>query len=85
MFHFTCDAAFDKRDTAYPFFASPTRTELICNNYKKITIGMTPKDVKAILSAPDEIHPLYEPKMKNAKKSVIHTAMCSAVLLALEV
>ena len=57
-----------KEITAYPFFTSPTRAELICNNYKKIAVGMTSKDVKAILSAPNEIHPLYEPKMKNAKQ-----------------
>ena len=52
----------------YPYIASPERQEFITENYKKIKIGTTANEVKQILGSPDQILPLYEPKIKNASK-----------------
>ena len=52
----------------YPYVASPERKSVIENGYLKIENGMTPIQVEMILGKPDEVKPLYEPKVKKAKK-----------------
>lgn len=56
----------------YPFFASAERAAQIRQGYPGISAGMTPTQVANILGEPDEIRPLYEPKMK-APKLIGHT------------
>lgn len=56
-----------KEITTYPFLASEKRAATIRNNYKRVLVGMSPANVKAILGDPDEIRPLYEPVIKNGK------------------
>ncbi len=51
----------------YPFFASEERAKAIRGNYQRVTLGMSPKEVAAIIGAPDEVRTLYEPKIKRAK------------------
>ena len=53
--------------TTYPYFASEQRANTIRDNYQRITAGMSPQEVAAIMGAPDEIRILYEPKIKRAK------------------
>jgi len=52
----------------YPFKASPQREKTIRAGYTRIVAGMTPDQVKNILGEPDEVRPLYEPIVKNAKQ-----------------
>ena len=56
------------RQISYPYFATSERSNQIENNYKKIEIGMTPQEIKSLLGEPDEMHPLYEAKILNAKQ-----------------
>jgi len=51
----------------YPYIASADQAARIRNGYKKITMGMSPAEVTAILGQPDEVRGLYEPKYFNAK------------------
>lgn len=57
----------EKHITKYPFVSTPERSEEITANYTKIKNGMTEIQVEALLGAPDEIRPLYEPKIKHGK------------------
>jgi outer membrane protein assembly factor BamE (lipoprotein component of BamABCDE complex) len=52
----------------YPYVANPQRRSVIEQGYKKIEKGMTSKQVEEQLGEPDEIRPLYEPRVKNGKK-----------------
>lgn len=52
----------------YPFMANAEREKAIREGYKRVMVGMTPEQVKAILGEPDEIRPLHEPVMKNGKQ-----------------
>ncbi len=56
-----------KEIAVYPFNAPPARATIIRARYKDIRPGMRVSDVKTILGEPDEIRPLYEPKVKNAR------------------
>ncbi len=47
----------------YPYYANEERASLIINQYTKIEIGSTAKEVLSVLPQPDEIRDLYEPKM----------------------
>jgi hypothetical protein len=49
----------------YPFIANSERAATIRNGYKRITVGMTPAEVAAVLGESDEIRSLYEPKIKD--------------------
>jgi len=51
---------------AYPYVAPPERQAEIRNGMAKLTIGMTPADVEALMGKPDEVHELYD-RIKNAK------------------
>ena len=57
----------EKRITTYPFLATPERSVAILTNYTQIRNGMTAKQVESVLGVPDEIRPLYEPKITQAK------------------
>lgn len=57
-----------KEIATHPFVASQDRAALIRENHQRITKGMSPMDVKAILGEPDEIRPLYAPVVMNAKQ-----------------
>ena len=52
----------------YPFQASSNREAIIKLGYRRITIGMTQVQVKAILGEADEIRYLYEPRIKTGKR-----------------
>lgn len=54
--------------STYPYYASKERAAQIKDNYAKTQIGMVPKQVKELLGEPDEIHPLFEPKINNPKQ-----------------
>lgn len=51
----------------YPFVATSVRAAKIRNRYQEIKAGMSPAEVLALLDEPDEIRPLYEPRVKNGK------------------
>lgn len=51
-----------------PYVASPERQKQIKEGFPKIKPGMTPEQMKAILGDPDEVLPLYEPKIKTGKR-----------------
>lgn len=53
---------------AYPYEAPPERQKLIRTQWAAIQLGMSSKDVMAILENPDETTPLYEPKVKNPRR-----------------
>ena len=53
---------------SYPYVASPERQKFIIDNYKTIKINQTEQEVKQLLGTPEEIFPLYEPKVKHPKK-----------------
>lgn len=53
--------------TTYPHHASPEQQQRIWAGLSQIRHGMTMQQVHAILGEPDEILPLYEPIVKNAK------------------
>lgn len=55
-----------KEINTYPLFATPERAAKIRNGFPRIRAGMSPAEVMAFLGEPDEIHPLYEPRVKNA-------------------
>jgi len=57
----------EKRITTYPFVATPERSVAILTKYTQIENGMTAKQVESVLGIPDEIRPLYEPKIKQAR------------------
>ena len=54
--------------TAEVYIASPERAATIESQFPKIILGMDEMDVKALMGAPDEIRPLYEPRIKNARE-----------------
>ena len=58
----------EKHITQYPFVATQERHKAIIDNYQRITPGMTVAEVEAILGAPDEVRPLYEPKIETGKQ-----------------
>jgi hypothetical protein len=51
----------------YPYEAPVERQRLIRTQWTAIKPGMSSKNVIAILDKPDEIAPLYEPKVKNPR------------------
>ncbi|MBK8126081.1 MAG: hypothetical protein IPK56_05140 [Elusimicrobia bacterium] len=51
-----------------PYVAGHERKTSIEQGYAKIKIGMTPKQVEECVGNPDEVNPLYEPKIKNPKQ-----------------
>ena len=55
----------ERHITTHPFVAPPERAAAIRSNHTKVTVGMTPGEVAAVLGEPDEIRPLYEPIIKN--------------------
>jgi hypothetical protein len=57
----------EKYIAAYPFVAPPERAAAITANYTKIKNGITADQVESVLGVPDEVRPLYEPKLKNGK------------------
>jgi hypothetical protein len=57
-----------KEIATHPFVASHARAALIRDKHKRITPGMSPMDVKALLGEPDEVRPLYAPVAMNAKQ-----------------
>lgn len=59
------DFAF-RQITSYPFVATPKRAATVTRNFDKIANGMTPGEVKAVLGEPDEVRPLYGPRIKSA-------------------
>jgi hypothetical protein len=60
--------SFETREiTTYPFQASQQRAATIRNGYRRITTGMSARDVKAILGDPDEVRALYEPVIRDGK------------------
>src|SRR5689334_14254744 len=52
----------------YPYVATPERKRQIIAGFKQITPKMSAAQVQEILGTPDEIMPLYEPKIKNPKQ-----------------
>jgi len=58
----------EKLITTYPYYASEKRSVQIKNKYKQIKQGMTSKQVIQLLGDPDEIRPLYEPKIWGPKQ-----------------
>jgi hypothetical protein len=66
--------AFAQNDVAekliktYPYYASKLRASEIKDKYRKIQEGMTSKQVMQLLGEPDEISPLYEPKILEPKQ-----------------
>ena len=62
--------AFSQNDgMSYPYISSTERKKFITENYEKIQINQTEQEVKQILGTPDDILPLYEPKIKKPKKN----------------
>lgn len=55
----------DRQINAYPFAASPERAAAIRANHVRITHGMSPAEVKAILGEADEVLQLYAPRAKS--------------------
>ena len=55
-------------DIVYPYHATVERRTSINKGFLKIKQGLTVREVVSILGEPDEIHELYEPKIKNGKK-----------------
>lgn len=57
----TCPPSVDpprvRTASAYPVRATPERAAAIRENYRRITLGMSAADVKALLGEPDEIGP----------------------------
>jgi hypothetical protein len=51
--------------TTYPFFASAEREAVIRQNFRRVTVGMSPAEVAAILGRPDEIRAIYQPRIWN--------------------
>src|SRR5262245_8335532 len=60
-----------KQITTYPFIAAPERAATITNNFSRITPGMTPKEVTAILGEPDEVRSLHDPRIKTEKNNPV--------------
>jgi hypothetical protein len=56
-----------KEISSYPFHATPEREARIRGKYRRVANGMSPVEVTAILGEPDEIRPLYSPRIKNGK------------------
>ncbi len=56
-----------KEINTYPLFATPERAAKIREGFPQIRVGMSPAEVMALLGEPDEVHPLYEPRVKNAE------------------
>jgi outer membrane protein assembly factor BamE (lipoprotein component of BamABCDE complex) len=52
----------------YPYVATTERKTQIEYGFNKIEKGLTYKQVKNLLGQPDEIKPLYQPKIKNPKQ-----------------
>jgi len=46
---------------SYPYQASESRKAILVSKFHEIKTGMSEEEVVAILSQPDEIHPVYEP------------------------
>jgi hypothetical protein len=57
---------------SYPYKATPEREKQIREGYGQIKPGMTTAQMKKVLSEPDLVTPLYEPKVKSGKQ-VGHT------------
>lgn len=58
----------EKLITTYPYYASEKRSVQLKSKYKQIQQGMTSKQVIQLLGDPDEIRPLYEPKIWGPKQ-----------------
>jgi len=58
----------EKLITTYPYYASEKRSVQIKSKYKQIKQGMTSKQVIQLLGDPDEVRPLYEPKIWGPKQ-----------------
>lgn len=56
-----------KEINTYPLVAAPERAAKIRDGFSLIRAGMSPAEVMALLGEPDEINPLYEPRVKNAE------------------
>ncbi|MFZ2266965.1 MAG: hypothetical protein WAV95_05235 [Azonexus sp.] len=56
-----------KEINSYPLVAAPERAAKIRDGFLQVRAGMSPAEVMAILGEPDEIHPLYEPRVKSAE------------------
>ena len=67
-FAFAQSDTVEKSIKTYPYYASKPRAAQIKGKYKKIEKGMTTKQVTQLLGQPDEIRPLYEPKIKNPRQ-----------------
>ena len=59
--------------SSYPFNAPLERATQIRANYKRVAPGMSPGEVAVVLGEPDEIHSLYEPRLKKNGKVVGYT------------
>lgn len=60
-------ACTEKQITTYPFVAARARAAEIVSGFPKVKAGMLPFEVRAILGEPDEVHILYEPRIKKPK------------------
>ena len=52
---------------SYPFIAKPERAALIRSQYKRVKTGMSSEDVQQLLGEPDEVRPVFEPRILNSR------------------
>jgi hypothetical protein len=52
----------------YPYLAPVERQQQILNGYQRVHLGMSKKDVMAVLGAPDEKNATYEAKISNPRQ-----------------
>src|SRR5262245_11392944 len=65
--------ATDEGDTVinitYPYVASPERQNQIRHGFPNLQPGATSAQVRDSLGVPDEVRPLYEPQIKNPRRT----------------
>ena len=64
----SANAISQNNSISYPYIASGERQNFIQENYTKIKINFTENEVKQLLGTPEEILPLYGPKIYEPKK-----------------
>lgn len=55
----------EREISSYPFVATHERAVAIRANYVRVTQGMSPAEVAAVLGEADEVRPLYSPQVKS--------------------
>ena len=56
-------------DLSYHYVASERRKAQIVNNYGEVRRGMTVSQVRGLLGEPDEVRPLYEPRIYRPRQT----------------